>query len=210
MAQMVKNLPTIHENRFDPWVGKLPWWREWLPTSVFLSREFCEWRSLAGYSPWGCQESDVTEWLTVSLSKNKNLSLYTFILCIYLIIRKIFWRWEKEKTTTQKPSMHLNHIYALFNSLKLLLLGSAEHVFVVEWSLTWASFTWEVKWARSNLRCCYYTSNNYTFCRSNGSYRNRYYWTQITRIPKPAISCLIPKMPINSTTLLDTKESILI
>ena len=26
--------------RFDPWVGKMPWRREWQPTPVFLPGEF--------------------------------------------------------------------------------------------------------------------------------------------------------------------------
>ena len=38
--------------RFDLWVGKIPWRREWLPTSVFLPGEFHGHRSLVGYSPW--------------------------------------------------------------------------------------------------------------------------------------------------------------
>ena len=37
---------------FDPWVRKIPWRREWLPTQVFLPRESHEQRSLAGYSLW--------------------------------------------------------------------------------------------------------------------------------------------------------------
>ena len=36
---------------FDPWVGKIPWRREWLPTSVFLPGEFHGQGSLADYSP---------------------------------------------------------------------------------------------------------------------------------------------------------------
>ena len=36
---------------FDPWVGKIPWRRAWLPTPVFLPGESHEQRSLAGYSP---------------------------------------------------------------------------------------------------------------------------------------------------------------
>ena len=36
MAQMVKKLPAMRETRFDHWVGKIPWRREWLPTPVFL------------------------------------------------------------------------------------------------------------------------------------------------------------------------------
>ena len=48
---------------FDLWVRKIPWKREWLPTPIFLSREFHGQRGLAGYSAWGCKESDMTEQL---------------------------------------------------------------------------------------------------------------------------------------------------
>ena len=41
---------------FNPWVGKIPWGREWQLTPVFLPGEFHEQRSLAGYSPWDCKE----------------------------------------------------------------------------------------------------------------------------------------------------------
>ena len=47
--------------RFDPWVGKIPWRREWLPTLVFLPGECHGQRSLAGYSAWDCKDSDTTE-----------------------------------------------------------------------------------------------------------------------------------------------------
>ena len=47
--------------RFDPWVGKISWTREWQPTLVFLPGEFHGQRSLAGCIPWGCKESDTTE-----------------------------------------------------------------------------------------------------------------------------------------------------
>ena len=49
VAQMVKNLPAVLETEFDPWVWKILWRREWLPTLVFLPGEFHEQRSLAGY-----------------------------------------------------------------------------------------------------------------------------------------------------------------
>ena len=52
---------------FNPWVGKMPWRRKWQPTPVFLPREFHGERSLVGYSPYGHEESDTTEWLTLSL-----------------------------------------------------------------------------------------------------------------------------------------------
>ena len=47
--------------RFEPWVGKIPWRRKWQPTPVFLPVKSHEQRSLVGYSPWGCKDSDVTD-----------------------------------------------------------------------------------------------------------------------------------------------------
>ena len=38
---------------FDPWIWKMPWRREWQPTSVFLPGEFHEQRSMASCSPRG-------------------------------------------------------------------------------------------------------------------------------------------------------------
>ena len=46
---------------FNPWVGKVPWSTEWLPTLRFWPGEF---HGLS--SPWGCKESDMTEWLLLS------------------------------------------------------------------------------------------------------------------------------------------------
>ena len=46
---------------FSPWVGKILWRREWQPTPVFLPGKSHRQRSLAGYSPWGCKESDMEE-----------------------------------------------------------------------------------------------------------------------------------------------------
>ena len=65
---MVKNLLKCRRSRFDPWVGKSPWRREWLPTPVFLPGEFHGQRSLVGYSPWGQKESGTTEQLTLPFS----------------------------------------------------------------------------------------------------------------------------------------------
>ena len=91
MAQVAKNLPTMQEfssvqslsrvqllatpwtvvyqtSLFNPWVGKIPWRREWPPTPVFLPDEFHGQRSLAVYSPWDRKESGTTEQLKLSLS----------------------------------------------------------------------------------------------------------------------------------------------
>ena len=44
-------------HEFDPWVGKIPWRREWQPTPGFLPGEFHGERSLAGYSPVGSERA---------------------------------------------------------------------------------------------------------------------------------------------------------
>ena len=46
---------------FDPWVWEIPWRRAWQLTPVFLPGESHGQRSLVGYSPWGCTESDMAE-----------------------------------------------------------------------------------------------------------------------------------------------------
>ena len=65
-----KNLPAMQETWFSPWVGNIPWRREWQLTSTFLAGEFHGQRSLVGYSTWGRKESDMIEWpaLTVYLN----------------------------------------------------------------------------------------------------------------------------------------------
>ena len=57
---------------FDPWVGKIPWRRQWQSTPVLWPGKSHGRRSLVGYSPWGHKESDTTEWLhfhTFTLSR---------------------------------------------------------------------------------------------------------------------------------------------
>jgi len=78
VVQMVRIYPHCGRPRFNPWVGKIPWKREWLsipsshwewlpiPSShweslpVFLLGEFHGQRSLMGYSPWCHKELDMT------------------------------------------------------------------------------------------------------------------------------------------------------
>jgi len=53
---MVKKLPA----RQIPLVRKIPWRKKWQLTLVFLSGKFRGERNMEGYSPWGCNESDMT------------------------------------------------------------------------------------------------------------------------------------------------------
>ena len=63
--------------RFDPWVGKIPWRRERLPTPVFWPREF---HGL--YSPWGRKESDTTECIHVHSKYGSNFTFFIFLIHI--------------------------------------------------------------------------------------------------------------------------------
>ena len=47
--------------RFNPWVRKIPWRKEWLPTPVFLPGESPWTEEPGSYSPCGRKESDMTE-----------------------------------------------------------------------------------------------------------------------------------------------------
>ena len=62
---MVMNPPAnagdIKIYEFNPWVGKIPWRRAWQPTPVFLPGESHGRRSMAGHSPQGHKEWDMTE-----------------------------------------------------------------------------------------------------------------------------------------------------
>ena len=48
-------------HRFNAWVRKIPWSQKWQPTPVFLPEKSHGQRSLVGYSPRGCKESNTTE-----------------------------------------------------------------------------------------------------------------------------------------------------
>ena len=77
VAQMVKKKICLQCGRwrFSPWFGKISWRRKWLPTPIFLPKEFHGQRSLVGYSPWDLKELDTTEQLTLSLSVILNTNL---------------------------------------------------------------------------------------------------------------------------------------
>ena len=47
--------------RFDPWVRKIPWRKQWQPTLVFLPGKFHGQTSLLGGSPLGHKELDMAE-----------------------------------------------------------------------------------------------------------------------------------------------------
>ena len=75
VAQLVKKLSVMWGPGFDPWVGKILWRRERLPTPVSWPREF---HGL--YSPWGHKESGTTEQLSLS---------YFQVVCIHHYLKNL-------------------------------------------------------------------------------------------------------------------------
>ena len=63
---MVKIASAKQETQVQSWVRKIPWKRKWQPTSVFWPGKSHGQRSLVGYSPWGCKESDIAEQITAA------------------------------------------------------------------------------------------------------------------------------------------------
>ena len=62
---LLKRLPFLHLIAFAP-LSQVSWLyrrRQWHPTPVLLPGESHGQRSLVGCSPWGQDESDMTEWL---------------------------------------------------------------------------------------------------------------------------------------------------
>ena len=93
---------------FDSWVGKIPWRRKWQPTPVFLPGEAHGWRNLAGYSPWGHKDLNMTEQLTLSLFTCRILGstsdLQNWNLHFYQISRSLvsITKFEKQWLIPQK------------------------------------------------------------------------------------------------------------
>ena len=110
--------------RFNPWVRKIPWRREWQPSPVFLSGEFHGQRSLEGYSPWGHKELDMIEQLIISLS---SLSCCNWKLYCHLVGRNegccsTSYKEQDKPFLPPYPLSHLitkNHLLSNFTSSRM-------------------------------------------------------------------------------------------
>ena len=71
VTHVVKSLPAIileSQVRYLDWEDA--WRRKCQPTPVILPGKFHRWRSLVGYSPCGCIETDMTDQLTLTQTHN--------------------------------------------------------------------------------------------------------------------------------------------
>ena len=92
--------------------AKIPGRRKWQPTPVFLPGKSRGQRSLAGYSPWGLKESDLTEQLSTcftditSHQKRNTFSSLNQIYklsCVSIRISIFFFSWKKFTFSYWKP-----------------------------------------------------------------------------------------------------------
>ena len=68
---------------FDPWIRKIPWGREWLPTPVFLSEEFQGQEELRGRQSMGSLRVR-HDWATnthLTITESKWEWFFSFKLC---------------------------------------------------------------------------------------------------------------------------------
>ena len=87
--------------RFDPWVRKIPWIREWYPTPVFLPGESHGQGGQVGYSPWGCRVGHnwVTDTFTFLL-----ISYICIYICMYVFYSLLTYTYTQIHTHTYIPS----------------------------------------------------------------------------------------------------------
>ena len=95
MASLGAQWKRIHlqcrKRRLDPWARKISWRRKWQPTLVFLPGESQGQRSLAGHSPWGQEESDMTKQLKNNNPERKMLIYHSSQrLCIQMDVSFLF------------------------------------------------------------------------------------------------------------------------
>ena len=117
LAQMVKNLPTRWETRVRSLAWEDPWRRgHGNPLQYSCPENPHGQRSLAGYSPWGCKESDMTEQVSTSaiLNCSKSHVEATIIeqmvaVVVILLLIAIFF------STNVKilPVLILSHLYII-------------------------------------------------------------------------------------------------
>ena len=79
VAQMLKNMPAMRETWVSSWVGKIPWRRACNPLQYFCLENPHEQRSLAGYSPWDHEESEMTKWLSTKHRGKANLKQEDYV-----------------------------------------------------------------------------------------------------------------------------------
>ena len=96
----------MQETWVQPWVGKLLWSRAWQCAPVFLLGKFYAQRSLEGYSPWGCKESDMTEQLAhTHTHTHPHTQIEFLLLFICSVMSNYLWSYVLQHARLPCPSL---------------------------------------------------------------------------------------------------------
>ena len=103
--------------RFDPWVGKISWRKEWLPTPGFLPGKAHEQRSPVGYRAWGCkkvgydsvtmQQRDYHSSERSQIEKTKTIHYHLYVEASsvqLLVMSNSFWPHGLQQARLPSPS----------------------------------------------------------------------------------------------------------
>ena len=85
-----------------PWVPKIPWRGAWQSSPEFLPGESHGQRSLVGYSPRGCIESDMTEQLTHTLKFTELVKGYKDLQSAQIESSPQFGRYNHDRALVEK------------------------------------------------------------------------------------------------------------
>ena len=96
-----------------PGLGSFLWRRKWQPTPVFLPRESHGQRSLVGYSPQGCKESDTTEWLHFHFHCYRYLKSHSVF--VINIERLLGFQNECSRNKSYSLNVYVFHSYTKYN-----------------------------------------------------------------------------------------------
>ena len=123
---------------FDPRVRKMPWRRARQPTPAFLPEESHEQSILAGYSAWGCKQSEWlsmhactstnSHWLLVESSPGENvLHSSCQSCCIQLCDCRGLWKTEKAKQSQFCSFQLLSHVWLFATPWTAASVMSSNH-----------------------------------------------------------------------------------
>ena len=138
VAQTVERLPTMWETEVRSLGGENPLEKEWQPTPVLLLGK-SHGRSLAGYSPWGCKESDTTERLHFTSILFKCLWLPSVLRMLECSLKKGKGKKSLKATVRGLASVHQYEVTSMIltrNCWSQLLSKSR----IVKWEI--GSFWW--------------------------------------------------------------------
>ena len=96
--------------------------QKWQPTPVFLPGKSHEWRSLAGYSPWGHKESDTTEQLHFTMGPDAMIF--------------VFWMLSFEPAFSLSSFTFIKRPFSSF-SLSAIRVVSSTYLRLLNWYFSW-------------------------------------------------------------------------